>query len=117
DGGVTGQRNHRVAVAAENECGDVFSGHAKLFSDAVDEARAVENASHTDDLVGRQARELLQRPDHGVERVGDADHESIRCVLGDACTNLLHNLEVDFEQVVTAHARLAGYTGGHDDNV
>jgi hypothetical protein len=62
----------------------------------------------------RQARGLLQRPDHRVERIGDADDEGVGRVLLDAGADLLHDLEVDGEQVVTAHAGLARHACGHD---
>ena len=57
---------------------------------------------------------LLQRPDHGVERIGDADDEGVGRVFFDAGADLLHHLEVDAEQVVAAHARLARNAGGDD---
>ena len=38
----------------------------------------VEHAGHADDHVVRQAGEFAQRPDHRVERVGDADDEGVR---------------------------------------
>jgi hypothetical protein len=60
---------------------------------------------------------LLQRPDHRVERVGDADDEGVRGVLLDAGADGLHDLEVDAEQIVAAHARLARHAGGDDDHV
>ena len=68
-------------------------------------------------LLLRQAGELLQRPDHGVERVGDADDEGVRRVLLDAGADLLHDLQVDAEKVVAAHARLARHAGGDDADV
>ena len=61
--------------------------------------------------------EALQRPNHGVERVGDADHESVGRVFLDAGANLLHDLQIDFEKIVAAHAGLARYAGGDDDDV
>ena len=81
------------------------------------EARAVEHARHADDPVVRQAREFAQRPDHRVERVGDADHEGVGGVLLDALADRLHHLEVDAEKVVAAHPRLARHAGGDDDHV
>ncbi len=57
---------------------------------------------------------LLQRPDHGVERVGDDDDEGARRVLPDAGADLLHHLEVDADEVVAAHAGLARHAGGDD---
>ena len=68
-------------------------------------------------LSAWQAGELLQRPDHGVERVGDADDEGVGGVLLDAVADRLHDLEVDAEQVVAAHAGLARHAGGDDDDV
>jgi hypothetical protein len=62
----------------------VFNRDAGLFGEEVAEARRVEHAGHADDLVVRQAREFLQRPDHRVERIGDADDEGVRGVLLDA---------------------------------
>ena len=67
--------------------------------------------------VGGQARGLLQRPDHRVERVGDADDEGVRRVLLDAVADRLHHLEIDAEQIVAAHAGLARHAGGDDDDV
>ena len=65
----------------------------------------------------RQAAALLQRPDHGVERIGDADDEGVGRVFLDAGADLLHHLEVDAEQIVAAHARLARHAGGDDADV
>jgi hypothetical protein len=49
----------------------------ELLGEEMAEARAVEHAGHADDLVVRQAGEFAQRPDHRVERVGDADDEGV----------------------------------------
>ena len=62
----------------------------------------------------RQAAALLQRPHHGIERIGDADDEGVRRVFLDAGADLLHHLEVDAEQIVAAHAGLARHAGGDD---
>ncbi|MCY1232804.1 hypothetical protein D9M72_453190 [compost metagenome] len=104
-------------MAAENEGGDVLDRNVEFLGQEQAEARAVENAGHADDLVLRQARELLQRPDHGVERVSDADDEGVRSVLFDAGADLFHDLEVDAEQIVAAHAGLAGNAGGDDADI
>ncbi len=76
-----------------------------------------EHTRHADDLVLGQAGELLQCPDHGVERVGDADHERIRRIFADAFADGFHDLEVDAQQIVTAHAGLAWHAGGHDADI
>ncbi len=65
-------------------------------------------------MVFGKSAALLQRPDHGVERIGDADDESVRRVFLDAGADLLHDLEVDAEKIVAAHARLARHAGGDD---
>ena len=60
---------------------------------------------------------ILQRPHHRVERIGDADDESVGRVLLDAGADRFHDLEIDAEQVVAAHAGLARDAGGDDDDV
>ncbi len=59
----------------------------------------------------------MQRPDHRVERVGDADDEGVGGVGLDAGADRIHHLEIDAEQVVAAHAGLARHAGGDDDDV
>ena len=104
-------------MAAEHEGRHVLHRHAELLGQEVAEARRIEDAGHADDLLLRQARILLQRPDHRVERVGNADHEGVRRVLADALADGLHDLEVDAEEVVAAHAGLARHAGGHDADI
>ena len=65
----------------------------------------------------RQPGEFAQRPHHRVERVGDADDERVRGIGLDALADRLHHLEVDAEQIVAAHARLARDPGGDDAHV
>ncbi|MGY4381359.1 hypothetical protein ACVWZ3_008998 [Bradyrhizobium sp. i1.3.6] len=64
-------------------------------------------------LCGRP-EDLLQRPHHRVERVGDADDEGVGGVFLDAGADLLHDLQVDGEEIVAAHAGLARHAGGDD---
>ncbi|MNN31467.1 hypothetical protein D3C81_1451560 [compost metagenome] len=116
-GRVAHHRHHVVAVTAQGPGVDVLHRDAGLFSQEVGEARRVQHAGHADDLLLGQARELLQGPDHGVERVGDADDEGVGGVLLDALADGLHDLEVDADQVVAAHARLARHAGGDDADV
>ena len=104
-------------MAAEDEGGDVLDRDLELVGDEVAEAGGIEHAGHADHHVARQAAELLQRPDHRVERVGDADDEGLRRVFLDAGADLLHHLEVDLEEVVAAHAGLARHAGGDDADI
>jgi hypothetical protein len=104
-------------VAAEDEGGHVLDRNAQLVGQEVAEPRRVEHAGHADDHVGRQAAGLLQHPDHGVQRVRDADHEGVGTVLLDALAGGLHDLGVGVQEVVSAHARPARDAGGDDHHV
>ena len=106
-----------VAMAAENEGGDILDRNLEFLGEEEAEAGAIEHAGHADHHVLRQAGELLQRPDHRVERVGDADDEGVRGVFLDAGADLFHDLEVDAEKVVAAHAGLAGNARRHDADI
>src|ERR1700691_2604842 len=111
---IPSQRHHAVTVAAEHESGDIFNRDVEFVGEKVAKARRVEHAGHADHHLLRQAATLLQRPHHGVERVGDADDESGRRIFRDAGADLLHHLQVDVEEVVAAHSRLARHAGGDD---
>jgi hypothetical protein len=117
DGRVADERHHVVAVAAERDGGDVLHGDAELPGDERREARGVEHAGLADDAVVREARDALAERHHRVERVRDHDDEGVRGVLLDALGHRRHDLRVHRDEVVAAHARLAGKPGRHDDDV
>ena len=104
-------------MAAQHHRGDVLGADVELLGEEKAEPRGVEHAGHADHLVARQPARLLQRPHHGVERVGDADDEGFRRVFAQAGAHLLHDLEVDLDQVVAAHAGLARHAGGDDHDI
>ncbi len=104
-------------MAAEHESGDVLDADPEFLGQEMAEARAIEHAGHADHHIMGQPRELAQRPDHRVEWVGDADDERVRGVRLDARADRLHHAEVDAEQIVAAHARLARNPGGDDAHV
>ena len=104
-------------MAAQNKGRDVLDRNVELFGEEVAKAAGIENARHADNLVVWQARKFAQGPDHRVERVGNADYKRVRRVCLDAFADRLHNLQVDAEKVIAAHSRLAGDTGGDDDDV
>ena len=54
---------------------------------------------------------------HGIERVGNDDQDAIRRVLHDLADHVRHDFIVGVQQVVAAHARLAGDSGGDDHDV
>ena len=117
DGRILGERHHGVAMAAEHEGGDVLDGNVELIGEEIAEARGIEHAGHADDLVAGQAGGFLQRPHHGVERIGDTDDEGIGRVLLDTRADLLHDLQIDAEKIVAAHAGLARHAGGDDHDI
>ncbi len=104
-------------MAAEHEGCHVFNRNAELLSQEEAEARAVEHAGHAAHFVVRQFRKLAERPHHRIERIGDDDDERVRRVLGDAFAGRLHDFEIDAEEIVAAHARLARHAGGDDAHI
>src|SRR5918993_5319913 len=84
DGRIFDDWHHRVAVAAEHEGGDVLDADLELLGEEMEETGAVEHSRHAEDPVVRPAREFAQRPDHRVERIGDADDEAAGRVALDA---------------------------------
>ena len=100
-----------------NEGGDVLDRDRELVRDEVAEARGIQHAGHAHHLPVRQAAGLPQHIDHRVQRVGDADDEGARRVIADARADLAHDLGIDREQVVAAHAGLAWHAGGDDHHV
>ena len=104
-------------MAAEHERRDILDRNLEFFRQEMPEARRIEHARHADHHVVRQPRKLTQRPDHRIERIGDANHERARRIGLDALAHCLHHLQVDTKQIVAAHPRLAGYPGRHDDYI
>ncbi len=117
DGGVVDQRHHGIAMATQHKGVHVFDGDVEFLSQEQAEAGAVQHAGHADDLIGGQAASLLQDPDHSVQRVGNANDESVRAVRLDASADRAHDLGVNADQVVAAHARLTGNAGGDNDDI
>ena len=81
------------------------------------EAPGVEHARHADHALAREPGHLLHLVDHRVQRVRDDDHERARAlglqVLGDAADDL----QIDGQQIVARHARLARHAGGDDHDI
>ena len=78
DGGVAGERDHGVAVAAEDEGSDVFDADVELLGDEGAEAGRVEHAGHADDALAIEAGLAVGGLGHGVERIGDDDENATR---------------------------------------
>ena len=114
---VARKRHHRVAVAAEHERVDVLDRHARFHGDERAHARRVEHARHADDALPGELAQPVDRLAHRVERVGHRDDDRVRRVLHDLLGHRLHDLEVDVQQIVAAHPRLARHAGRDDDDV
>ena len=104
-------------MSAEHKGGDIFDRYFELFSEEIAETRRVQDAGHADHHVLRQAGKLLQCPDHRIERVGDADDESVRGVFFQPRADLLHDFQINAKQIIAAHARLARHTGGNNAHI
>ena len=85
DGRVARQRDHGVAVAAEDEGGDVFHADFEFLGDEGTEAGGIEHAGHADDALAREAAHLVGGLGHGVERIRDDDQNAVRRVLRRPC--------------------------------
>src|ERR1700682_1035973 len=109
--------HHVVAVSAQHQRVHVRDGDVQLLGDEEPEARAVEHARHANHARLVEAGDLLHGVDHGVERVGDDDDERARTLLLHVGGYVAHDLDVDAEQVLAAHARLARHARGDDDHV
>ena len=95
----------------------VGDADAELLGDERPEAGRVEHARHAEHPLAGEARRLERDVAHRVERVGHDDEDGVGRVLG----RLLHDGPDDpgvlRQEVVAAHARLAGEARGDDDDV
>ena len=101
-------------MAAQNKCSHVFHRDVKFFRQEMAKTRAVQNACHAAHPFMRQARKFAQGPNHRVQWVGDTDHKSVGRMIADAFANRFHDLEVDPQKIIAAHARLTRNTCGHN---
>ena len=117
DGRVARQRDHRVAVAAEDEGVGVGDADAELLGDERPEAGRVEDARHAEDALARKAGRLEGNVAHRVEGVRDDDQDRVRRMLGGLLDHGPDDPRVLGEEVVAAHPGLAREARGHDDDV
>ncbi len=104
-------------MPAQNEGGDILHRDIEFDAEEVAETGRIQHAGHAADLVCRQPREFLQRPDHRIERVGDADDERVGGMGGDAFAHRFHDLEVDPQEIIAAHAGFARDACGDDADI
>src|SRR5262249_56674237 len=80
---IARQRNHRVAVPAENEGRNVFDRNVQSFGQEAAHPRRIENARHSHYPVFRESRLLPGHLGHRVERIRDDDDDGVRRVFDD----------------------------------
>jgi hypothetical protein len=104
-------------VAPQHHRADVFDRNACLTGKEKLEAPRVEHAGHADDLRRVESGDALELVHHHVERVRHHDHERLRAVLLEVVPHVADDLQINGQQVVTRHPRLARYARGDDDDV
>src|SRR5688572_3694566 len=112
---VGDERNHRVAVAAQDHRLDVADRDAERFCDERSVARGVEYAGHTEHALAWKAGDCLRNVRHDVERVRHHDDDRVGRSRLDVLGDLLDDARVGVEEIVTRHTRLAGDSRSDDD--
>ena len=101
-------------MAAQHQGVHVLDGDPELLGEKEAETRGVEHACHPDHAGLVEAGDLLHGVDHGIERIADDDDEGAGALLAQVGGDVAHDLDVDAEEVLAAHPRLARYAGGDD---
>src|SRR5580658_431591 len=91
-GGIAGQRDHGVAVSAEDKGGYVFYTDVEFQRDEGAEASGIEDAGHADDALAGKAAHLV-----GGLRVGDDDEDAVRRMLHDLADYIVHDFVVGIQ--------------------
>ena len=95
----------------------VLDADAELLGDERPEPRRIEDAGHAEHALAREARRLQRDVAHRVERVRDDDQDRVGRLPRGLLHDGLDDAGVLGQQVVAAHARLAGQAGRDDDDV
>ena len=117
DRGVAGKRNHRVAVAAQQQGLDVFRRNVQRLGQEGAVTGGVQDAGHAEHAVGIHLGGQVSAVAHHVQRVGHDDNLGVGRVLDDVLGHGLHDAGVGGDKVVAAHARFAGKAGGDDHHL
>src|SRR5215831_630649 len=76
--GITGQRDHRVAMTAQYECRHVLDADLQFVSNECTETGRIEYSRHADYAFPRKSTELISSLRHRIERVRDHNQDAIR---------------------------------------
>ena len=104
-------------MTAQEHRRDVFDADAEFHGEEGAVAGRVEDACLPDDPLRRESGHLERPLDHGVEGIADDDHDCLGACVTDLGSDIADDLGIRGEEIVAAHARLAGDAGGHDDDV
>ena len=115
--GQARQRHHRVAMPAQHEAADVGHRHVQLHGDEGAHAGRVEHAGHANHALAGEFAQAVHRLRHGIQRIGHGNDDAVGRVLDDLRRDVLHDLVVDVQQIVTAHPRFARKSRGNDDRI
>ncbi len=116
DPGRAHERNHLVAVSAENERRDVFDGRAGLPRDERSEAGGVEDAGHAEHAFARKTRGCARHVTHGVERIGDDDDHRLGSDVDHPARHVGDDPLVRRHEIVAAHSGCSSEPrGDHHD--
>src|SRR6185437_11487785 len=66
---IARKRHHSIPMSSQDEGGDVFDADLEFVGDEGAEAGGVEDASHADHALAREAAELVGGLGHGVKRI------------------------------------------------
>ena len=119
DAGGRPDREHGVAVFAEDQSVDLRRSDAEGFRDESVEAGGVEHGSQAQDLLCGQTQEFNGELRENIDRVRDDEHDGVALQAGilDFTEDGFEKRNVAVDEVEAGFVRLAAQTGGDDDAV
>src|SRR4051812_13127285 len=116
---VGNERNHGVAVTAEDHRLYVAHRDIERFGEERPIAGRVEHTRHAENPLAWKTGHFHRDIGHHVERVGNHDHDRVRGRRADLLGDLLDDPGIGVEQIVARHAGFARDAGGdyHDVRV
>ena len=104
-------------MTAQQERTDVLHRATKLHGKEGAESCHVKSAGLTQDAVRGEARDLPRCVDHRVKRITHHNQHCVGGVLRYLSGDVLHDLDVHLNQIISTHSRLAWHAGGDDHHV
>ena len=104
-------------MTAEHERVHVFHANLALHRDERAHACGIQDASHPEHTVFREAADFECRLGHGIEGIRHHDDDALWRMLNDLFNDGLYYVVVGFQQVVAAHPGLARKARGNHDDV